>query len=358
MTQIQVDVYWTLGGLVAWVMFRDLKYAQEFSEENKSAAVLGVLGSLPRKHGEGKTKPVMSFSQAETEILIQLQKGNLISTGMRNEFAFREEVPPLEWLNNNFSLMPDAASVSREYGVRSHPTWIHLRFLSSRAIEIWPAKSSPALLTPSIDIQYIFARHGSKWFLAFAGESVWVDHRVGMTYLQHMLRNPNEEFWALGLAQLTSKPGVELFTPEILEVDGSSFDHVTPNLESPLPLLDKFGIGSMYQRLAELKECLARAEEFGIPEEVTAAQEELDDFFVEFNKATNHKGQSRNFSGAAENARISISKALKRAKTDIETGLPDLYEHLESAVTIGHQCVYAPREKLNWVFLLESNKKN
>ncbi len=178
-----------------------------------------------------------------------------------------------------------------------------------------------------------------------------------MTYLQHLLRNPNEEFWALGLAQLTSKPGVELFTSDILEIDGSSFDHVTPNLESPLPFLDKSGLASMNKRLAELKKCLARTEEFGIPEEIAAAEEELSDFFVEFNKATNHRGQSRHFSGAAENARTSVSKALKRAKTDIETGLPDLYEHLESAVTIGHQCVYRPREKLNWAFLLESNKK-
>ena len=358
MTQIQVDVYWTLGGLMAWVMFRDLKYAQEFTEENKSAAVLGVLGALPRQHDDAKTKPTMSFSQAQKEILSQLRKGYLTSSGMRSKHAFREEIPSLEWINNVFSLMPDAARISPEFGYSPHPTWVHLRFSSSQAIGIWPVKSAPALLTPSIDIQYMFARHGSKWFLAFAGESVWVDHRVGMTYLQHLLRNPNEEFWALGLAQLTSKPGVELFTPDILEVDGSSFDHVTPNLKSPLPLLDKLGIASMYQRLAQLKECLARAEEFGIPEEVAAAQDELDGFFVEFNKATNHKGQSRNFSGAAENARISVSKALKRAKTDIETGLPDLYEHLESAVTIGHQCVYAPREKLNWVFLLESNKKN
>lgn len=358
MTQIQVDVYWTLGGLIAWIMFRDLKYAQEFSEENKSAAVLGVLDSLPRKHGGGKTKPIMSFSQAKTEILIQLQKGNLISTGMRNKFAFREEVPPLEWLNNNFSFMPDAASLSREYGVRSHPTWIHLRFRSNRAIEIWLAKSASTLITPSIDIQYIFARHGSKWFLAFAGESIWVDHGVGMTYLQHLLRNPNEEFWALGLAQLTSKPGVEPFTPDILEIDGSSFDKVTNTPESSLPILNKPYLDSMRKRLAELRERLARAEEFGIPEDIAIAQEELSDYLAEFNKATNHKGQSRNFSGASENARTSISKALKRAKTAIKTGLPDLYDHLQSTVTTSHQCVYAPREKLNWVFLLESNRKN
>ena len=99
-----------------------------------------------------------------------------------------------------------------------------------------------------------------------------------MTYLQHLLRNQNEEFWALGLAQLT-KPGVELFTSDILEIDGSSFDHgheprITHTIKS---------IASMNKRLAELKKCLARTEEFGIPEEI-AQEEELSDFFVEFTK--------------------------------------------------------------------------
>ena len=74
MTQIQVDVYWTLGGLMAWVMFRDLKYAQELAEENKSAAVLGVLGALPRQHGDAKNQTKDVIFTLEKEILSQLRK--------------------------------------------------------------------------------------------------------------------------------------------------------------------------------------------------------------------------------------------------------------------------------------------
>lgn len=64
-----VDVFWTLGGVLAWVMFRDLKYAQEFSEEGNSAAVLGVLGALPRMHGEEKTRHAISESYSRRHTL-------------------------------------------------------------------------------------------------------------------------------------------------------------------------------------------------------------------------------------------------------------------------------------------------
>jgi hypothetical protein len=94
-----VDVFWTLGGVLAWVMFRDLKYAQEFSEEGKLAAVLGVLGALPRMHGEEKTRPIMSFARAQSEVLIELQKGDFKSTGMRHQSPIREDIPALEWVN-------------------------------------------------------------------------------------------------------------------------------------------------------------------------------------------------------------------------------------------------------------------
>lgn len=353
-----VDVFWTLGGVLAWVMFRDLKYAQEFSEEGNSAAVLGVLGALPRMHGEEKTRPIMSFARAHPEVLIELQKGDFKSTGMRYQSPIREDILSLEWVNNTFAFMPDVARVSREFSVRFQPSWEHLRFRASYVLKLWPSKYAPALVTPTVDSQHIFVRHGKKWFLSYEGNSAWVDDSIGMTYLQHLLRNPGEEIWAIGLSQLSSGSDGKFMSYDSDGTAESSFDDVRTTPDSAMAILDKSAIAAIRQEYAKLKEDLSRADFFGNVEEIAVAEEKLLEHHQAFNKETNHKGQSRLFTSSSENARTSVTKALTRAKDAIRQELPSFYEHLKLYITTGHKNIYSPVKKLNWIFLLEKHKKN
>ena len=140
-------------------------------------------------------------------------------------------------------------------------------------------------------------------------------HGVGMQYLDHLLRHPDVDIAAVELAGATS---------------ASSRD----------PVLDPRAKAAYRRRVEELEAELDDAERCADLERVARARLELDRYLEELARATGLGGRTRSFADAAERARVSVHKAIKRALASITEAHPDLGRELSSRVVTGTRCVY------------------
>ena len=345
-----VDVFWTLGGVLAWVMFRDLKYAQEFSEEGKSAAVLGILGALPRMHGEPKQKPLMSIRAAKALIQKKLVAGSLQCTGMPTLYSPRQQIPANEWINNDFAFMPDSATVSREMGVRHRPSWVSVRFKAADAIKLWPAEGPVRLVQPASENTNIFCKQGDLWALVFDGKYTGIKHCRGMHYLERLLKQPNKSIHCLDLIAAVTPPekrGMVISDEEIESF--SSQGHVSAP-ENAIEIFDRETQNNVKKEMSRLQAARERAIEFEDVDKITKIDDELSNLARYFNSGSDIKGSIKKVGGTTEKARISVKKAIETAVKRIEADNKELAKYLRSTIKTGFECTYSPETDVPWQF--------
>ena len=158
-------------------------------------------------------------------------------------------------------------------------------------------------------------RDGRVWVVRRGEREAAVPHGVGMQYLDHLLRHPDVDIAAVELAGATS---------------ASSRD----------PVLDPRAKAAYRRRVEELEAELDDAERCADLERVARARLELDRYLEELARATGLGGRTRSFADAAERARVSVHKAIKRALASITEAHPDLGRELSSRVVTGTRCVY------------------
>ena len=159
-------------------------------------------------------------------------------------------------------------------------------------------------------------RDGRVWVVRRGEREAAVPHGVGMQYLDHLLRHPDVDIAAVELAGAAST--------------SSGRD----------PLLDARAKAAYRRRVEELQEELDDAERCADLERVARTRLELDRYLEELARATGLGGRSRSFADAAERARISVHKAIKRALAAITEAHPDLGRELASRIVTGTRCVY------------------
>ena len=159
-------------------------------------------------------------------------------------------------------------------------------------------------------------RDGRVWVVRRGEREAAVPHGVGMQYLDHLLRHPDVDIAAVDLAGAASAP--------------SGRD----------PVLDPRAKAAYRRRVEELQADLDDAERCSDLERVARTRLELDRYLEELARATGLGGRSRSFADAAERARVSVHKAIKRALAAITEAHPDLGRELASRVVTGTRCVY------------------
>ena len=345
-----VSIYWTLGGLFSWVMYRDLEYSQEFSEEGKTAAPFLIWTCLPREHGGPKQKPLMFFRQAKESILHELQAGSLVCTGMRNPVSAREVIPPLEWVNNDFSLDPDRAAISKDFGVGFKTSWESLRFKVEDALVIWPNLTAFAeyQVPRQLDVvRYSFAlnKTGGFWNLRFGEEAAIVKNLKGMGYLQFLLKRPGERI------------NVELLDPALLDPDANlkSFEYdpeaytVLDRPEVDFEVVNERTAEAYRQHETGLLKDLEIASATGNEAEMAKLENDLGEYRKLKNSVLANRGASRLTSGR-DKIRSRVSQAITRSMLKIADQMPGLDKHLNDSIKAGTECIYAPKDLVDWRF--------
>jgi tetratricopeptide (TPR) repeat protein len=192
----------------------------------------------------------------------------------------------------------------------------------------------------------LFARNGEVWTLGYHGRLFPLRHVKGLSYIQHLLLHPQEEFWAQDLA---SEP------PEVQSLE---------RLEADLPIRAPADLGPMLDPQAKLEyrsklqELRQEVEEEGERGNVQRAEEiknEIDFLQRELAHALGLHNRDRRAGSPAERARLNVTRAIKSAVQRILAHDTELGNLLARSLRTGTHCSYSPGsgEHLRWQFSID-----
>lgn len=151
-----------------------------------------------------------------------------------------------------------------------------------------------------------------------------LDETRGLQYLAQLLQHPRQEFSATALAAGDSPPPA----PARLHHTAAEVRR-TPHLSA----VDR-------QRLADLHEELEEAREFHDQGRIERLQDELETLTQELTEAGGPSG--RKAISPAEQARLNVTRAIRRTLRKITTLHPSLGQYLSQTIKTGTVCVYGP----------------
>ena len=198
------------------------------------------------------------------------------------------------------------------------------------------AAGNPASGVESEETAASLSLDGDFWTVVFAGNTTLAKDSKGMRYIARMISDPGREFHALDL--VTSFD--EFARAAAGRRQGGDADLV----------LDREAKVRYRARLEELAEDIAEAEAFGETERAVRAREEVDAITAELARAVGLGGRDRRVASTSERARLSVTKAVRAAITNLSKSDPVLGGHLAVSVKTGTYCTYNPdpTAKVTW----------
>jgi hypothetical protein len=107
-------------------------------------------------------------------------------------------------------------------------------------------------------------------------------------------------------------------------------------------ILDRQARAAYRQRLTDLDEELAEAEQWHDTERASRLRAEKDFLVREFAAATGLGGRPRQLGSDSERARLNVTRAIRSAISRIHDRAPAAAAHLDQAVRTGTRCSYTP----------------
>jgi len=169
-----------------------------------------------------------------------------------------------------------------------------------------------------------FRRDGETWTLGYAGREVHLADARGLHDLATLLANPGVEVRAYRLWGGPAEP---------------------PGAD---PVLDEPARVAYRRRLAELDELLDAADARGDPGASDRARAERSALLAELASATGLGGRRRRLGDEEERARKAVTARIRDVLRRIRAVHPELADHLDSSVSTGTTCRYAPPDPVAW----------
>jgi hypothetical protein len=188
----------------------------------------------------------------------------------------------------------------------------------------------------------LFRREGDYWTLRYHGESARVRDVKGLHHLVSLLREPGREFHVVDLLAMTDAPPLGPSSPR-KEARG-----LVPLLSPERTLPDQKARVLYRQRLRELREELAEAEQFHDNGRVDTLREEMEFLTQELMGAYGVCQSQRKSSGEIEKARKAVAYRIRTALTKIRHTHAPLGRHLAAAIRTGVFCSYNPEQPTPW----------
>lgn len=176
-----------------------------------------------------------------------------------------------------------------------------------------------------------------------------------MQYLAHLLQHPDQEFSALALAADTPDFSTSSLTG--ISLLNETRDPATANVHiagftDAGEVLDPQAKAAYRQRLTELRDELAEAQEFNDVGRVEKLQDELEFVTQELVGAVGLQGRARKAASPQESARVNVTRAIRTAIARVAEVHPALGRYLTQTIKTGTFCVYVPdpHTPLTWQF--------
>jgi hypothetical protein len=190
----------------------------------------------------------------------------------------------------------------------------------------------------------VFRREGEYWTVAYEGQSFRLRDAKGIRYLARLLAEPDRELHVLDLVQAeagsrNAAPNDQAAARVRAAAMGAG---LAPDSGDAGELLDQVARQAYRDRLRELEQELAEAEDWNDPERVARLKAERSALVEQLAQAVGLGGRGRVAASASERARLSVTKALRSATQRISAQSPDLGRHLDISLHTGTFCVYRP----------------
>ncbi|MCP4961663.1 MAG: AAA family ATPase [Actinomycetia bacterium] len=190
----------------------------------------------------------------------------------------------------------------------------------------------------------VVSASGSRWRFTsdLFTDGVVVSGR-GVHYLVELLSRPGEPIPSLDLLRLaTGGAGGSTAVSAVGEMP-----HSPGRLGE---VIDATARRAYERRLAELERSKKRALRRREAVRASACDVEIDQIRRELADSTNPAGRTRLHNDDHERARVSVTKAIRRAIQALYDEAPKLAAHLDDTITTGLQCSYGPHpDVLEWV---------
>ena len=209
------------------------------------------------------------------------------------------------------------------------------------------AQKTPEVKVSPPASENLFLREGDYWTLKFgSNQPIRLKDSVGLVYIHHLIQHPGYEFPVLMLVQQTRGAAAVGRTTTAAEAKDAD---LSPNDSSGMgPLMDDQALQEYRERIKDLKEDIAEAEQNNNPEAAANAREEKQLVESEISEAFGLGGQPRPVGSPQEKARKSVSEAIHRALKNIRTLDSHLGNHLTNSINTGVRVSYSPEPAVAW----------
>jgi hypothetical protein len=184
-------------------------------------------------------------------------------------------------------------------------------------------------------------REGGYWAIRHAGTVARLPDSLGLRYLDLLIRNPGRELAALDIIQLAAAKPASAASAGAAPPGLPQHPATTTAADD---ILDSRALAEYRQRLAELDDDLAEAEQWNDTERASRARTERDFLLRELASATGLRGRPRRLGSESERARVNATRAIRSAIDRIRTHNPDAAAHLDQTLRTGTFCSYTPRD--------------
>lgn len=163
-----------------------------------------------------------------------------------------------------------------------------------------------------------FERRGDVWVVVHGGRVAHVPTSKGMQHLAALVAAPGRSVPAVTLAGSVSEGDLG-------------------------PVLDDAAKAAYRRRIDALRATIDAALERGAAATAERAQDELDQLVDELSRATGLGGRDRRPGGAAERARLNVTRTIRSAIERVAAVDADAGSHLAESVITGTHCTYRPK---------------
>jgi tetratricopeptide (TPR) repeat protein len=190
----------------------------------------------------------------------------------------------------------------------------------------------------------VIRREGEYWTVAYEGDSFRLRDAKGIRYLARLLAEPDHELHVLDLvqAEVANQASVPVHATASVTrsaIQGADLAYAAPDVGE---ILDAAARQAYRERLRELEQELAEAQDWNDPERAARLKAERSALVEQLAQAVGLGGRSRVAASASERARLSVTKALRSATQRIAAQSPALGQHLDISLHTGTFCVYRP----------------
>lgn len=203
---------------------------------------------------------------------------------------------------------------------------------------------------PTDIISNVFRQNRTgTWIIEFDGQVFpALPHRIGFSFIQHLLKNPGKSISAKELSSLSSK-NIEITETETINALLSEGLSIIDSSNAG-QCIDSLAMKAYKSRIDELKDLIEDAREFDNIDSIENYEYEYDAILSELRRSTNLNGIPK--IDKSDNRRVSqtVSKSIKNAINEIIKQSPGLAKYLTNYISTGNKCEYKPPAHADWSF--------